>query len=119
MCKKTIGKKMKYLILVITCLMSFTALSANLVSDETTQPVTDCGIVIDSNAKVKSPVVTSPTGKKCSYNVDVFKADGKQHTASATFIDSTGKWQESPPSATINFTVPGIFTAPGGLRIEN
>jgi len=92
-----------------------------VVSDSTTQTVTHCGILLDSNAKVEVPVVTvTPTTAICKY--DVGNVSVGQHTIKATFINVDPLWgrNESVQSAPFDFIRPGAgtITSPSGLGLS-
>jgi len=119
--KEEINMKWVLLSCVVFWLCIYAAVSHTapyVISDPTTQSVAACGIVIDSAAKVESPVATVAGGKICKYDVSGLTTG--QHTITATFIGNDPVWGrlESVPSLPLVLSRPGTPTSPGGLAIS-
>ncbi len=88
-----------------------------VVSDPTTQTVTHCGIVINSDTKIDSPVETVTGGKRCKYDLTGY-APGAL-SIKATFINVDPVWgrQESVFSVPLVLQKPTSPVPPAGLQL--
>jgi hypothetical protein len=109
-------------LLILLALVSLPALGApSVVSGVLTAGVSQCGVFLDSNAKVTIPVtaVTTPTpGNICQF--DVSTVSPGSHTISMTAITASDPiWgsQESAKSSPLAFTRPAAPTAPTNLQL--
>jgi hypothetical protein len=115
-------KKYKLLsTLILLCLSPTIFAAPFVVSDSTTQTVTHCGILLDTNAKVEIPVTTvTPTTAICKF--DVGNVSVGSHTIRATFINFDPLWgrNESVQSVGFTFERPGASTliSPSGLGLS-
>jgi hypothetical protein len=103
--------KRKLLILMLAALPMF-AQAAPFVEATVTSGVVNCGVYLDSAAKVNVPV----SALKCRYDLSAVSAG--THSVKMTAItadDPIWGTQESVQSAPLNFTRPVPATAPSGL----
>jgi hypothetical protein len=88
-----------------------------VISDETAQTVTHCGLFLDAAAKVDTPVASNTTGKYCKF--DLAGLSTGAHTIKATFVNIDPVWGrlESVQSVPLSLTKPEIQNAPSGLGL--
>ncbi len=109
----------RFLLLVLISSPAFAA--PHVVSDVLQTGVSQCGVFLDANAKVVSPVVPAPApavGNICSF--DVSGVSPGSHTISMTSItvnDPVWGSLESAKSPLLSFVRPSAPTVPSGLQI--
>jgi hypothetical protein len=108
---------MKKLFLLIGLLYPlFVSASPFIVSDDTAQDVTHCGVFIDSDPKIDIPVTDT---KSCKYDINYVSVGA--HTIKFTYVKIDPIWgrSESVESAPFTFTRPSqtIEVSPSGLLI--
>ena len=109
-------------LLYLMAFLPFSVFSApHVVSDVLQTGVSQCGVFLDANAKVTSPVVPAPSpavGNICSF--DVSTVIPGSHTISMTAILNDPVWgsQESAKSTPLTFTRPTPPAVPTGLNLQ-
>jgi hypothetical protein len=88
-----------------------------VVSDPSSQAVTHCAYVVDSNAPVDSVVESVTGGKRCK--IDLASSTVGVHTLKAKFVNVDPVWGRVESAFTPNFTYtkPGLLIGPDGLVI--
>ena len=108
---------MKKLFAVLLLCATSTFAAPFIVSDPLDPRATDCGVFLDSAAKVVIPVTPMPAGNICKF--DVGGVSNGSHTIKMTAIANDPVWgsQESDESLPLVFARPGQPTIPGGLKL--
>lgn len=105
---------MKRLLLSLSLILPSFALAAPFaVSPNAPAGVTQCGVYLDSAAKVVVPVTPVGTANDCAF--DLANVATGAHTVSITYMTTNDPiWgtQESPKSAPLTFTRPAAPNAP-------
>jgi len=109
-------------VLFLLVFISLPAFSApHVVTDVLASGTVQCGVFLDANAKVISPVVPAAppaVGNICSFDVSTVTPGA--HTISMTAIavnDPVWGSQESAKSSPLSFTRPAPPATPGNLQI--
>ena len=110
---------MKRLLSSLLLFPSF-ALAAPFVTTDPTSVagITQCGVYLDSAAKVVISVTSVTGGVICKQDVGTVSVG--THTMRMTFIGNDAIWgsQEGPQSAPLSFTRPAAPSAPTGLGLQ-
>lgn len=108
---------MKRLLALLMFVSTPALASPHVVTDPVAPGVTHCGVFLDSTAKVTIAVTAVTGGNICKYNVAGVSAGA--HTIRMTAIINDPLWgtQESPQSAPLAFTKPGVPPTPAGLNL--
>ena len=88
-----------------------------VVSDPLDDRATHCGWVKDGGARADVPVVVTPAGKVCKWDLAGFTAGAHTVNATAVAIDPIWGRLESAPSAPFGFSVPTAPKVPSGLAL--
>jgi type 1 fimbria pilin len=111
-------KTMKYLIALLFLISSSAFGAPFVVSDTLTPGVTQCGVFVDTAAKVTIPVTAVTGGNICKYDIGTIAAGS--HTVRMTAItvnDPIWGSQESVQSSPLSFVRPAAPSAPATLQL--
>lgn len=105
-----------FAVLILLTASSIAYATPFVVSDQTTQVVTHCGVALDSTPKYDTPIVTG------ACKIDISGVSAGTHTIKATFVNIDPVWgrSESVFSAPLTFVKPAsvIGIAPANLVIS-
>ena len=111
--------KQLFFVVYLLLLSSFASAAPFVISDPLATGVTQCGVFVDTSAKVTIPVtvVVTPPGNICKF--DLVGVIAGAHTVKMTAIitDPVFGSKESAQSLPLAFTVPTVPAAPSGLLL--
>lgn len=88
-----------------------------VVSDPLDDRATHCGWVKDGAPRIDVPVVVTPAGKICKWDLAGLAAGAHTVNATAVAIDPNWGRLESAPSAPFGFSVPTAPKIPAGMAL--
>lgn len=109
---------MKKLLFAI-CFLPSIAFAAPFVKSDPLDPrATHCGWTVDATPKVDLPVLATPTGNICNYDLASISVGAHTIKATAVVLDPVWGRLESADSIPLSLSKPGIPLVPAGLGLK-